>query len=517
DAKNTGATILGARQGGLGLPDRDYYLTDDVERGEVRADYVLHVSKMFQLLGDPPDLADARARRVLATETKFAQASMDNVTRREPNAVYHKMTLADFEAMTPHFDWTQYFTIQRAPRIADVNVAQPVFFKAVDEYLATVSLEDWKDFLRWRLVNAHASLLSSRFAIEDFQFSRFRTGAKAPPPRWLTCVQSTDRSLGDALGEAYVARAFSPAAKARAKAIVDNLVSVLHDQIEQLAWMGPTTKREAIDKLEAVTRKIGYPDHWRDYSALAVAPDQAIENDRRVRAFNAAGDWAKVGKPVDRTGWGMTTPTVNAYYSPSVNEIVFPAGILQPPIFDAGADDAVNYGAMGAIIGHELTHGFDNTGRQYDATGNLRDWWTPADADRFNVEAQRIIQQFSAYTVVDSLTHVNGKLTEGENIADLGGLKIAYLAMERSFKKKGHPAPIDGFTAEQRFFLAWAQVWRSLQRDEAARLMIATNVHAPAIWRVNGPLSNMPEFEAAWGCKDGDRMVRPDSLRVVIW
>jgi putative endopeptidase len=517
DAKNSNETILGARQGGLVLPDRDYYLKDDADKARIRADYVTHVSKMLQLLGDSPTVADARARRVLATETKLAQASMDNITRREPNATYHKMTLADFEAMTPNLRWADYLATQHAPRITEVNVAQPVFFKTLDEYVVAITLDDWKTLLRWHLLNAHASQLPRRFALEDFQFNTFRTGATMQQPRWQDCVQATDRALGEALGQEYVQRTFSPAAKARATTIVDNVVSVLRDQIGQLDWMGPDTKRQAVMKLDAVTRMIGYPDHWRDYSALVVKPGEAIGNDRRVRAFNAARDWSKIGKPADKADWGMTPPTVNAYYSPTVNEIVFPAGILQSPIFDPSADDAVNYGAMGAIIGHEMTHGFDNTGRQYDAQGNLRDWWTKDDADKFNVEAQKIIDQFSAYTIVDSLTHVNGKLTEGENIADLGGVKIAYLAMERSFKAKGHPAPIDGFSAEQRFFLGWAQVWRSLQRTEAARLQVATNEHAPSIWRVNGPLSNMPEFKAAWGCKDGDPMVRPDALRVRIW
>jgi putative endopeptidase len=335
-------------------------------------------------------------------------------------------------------------------------------------------------------------------------------------PRWKRCINSTDGRLGELLGQEYVKQAFPPEAKTRAVKIVNTLVSALHDRIEQLGWMSDSTKVQAVAKLDAYTKKIGYPDKWRDYTRLTVHPGEYLANVRAAHEFNAAYDWAKIGKQVDRSEWGMTPPTVNAYYNPLMNEIVFPAGILQPPFFNPDADDAVNYGAMGAVIGHEMTHGFDDEGRQYDKDGNLHDWWTAGDAKRFTAEAAKIVNQFNAYTVIDSTTHVNGQLTLGENIADFGGLTVAYAAMEKALGN-GPRRKIDGFTPEQRFFLAWAQVWRELDRPAYARMLASVDPHAPAKWRVNGPLSNMPEFKAAWGCKDTDAMVRPDSLRPKIW
>ena len=355
-----------------------------------------------------------------------------------------------------------------------INVSQPDFFKAMDGFLTSIPVDDWKTLLRWRLLNTSASRLPKRFADEDFAFRKIFTGQKERLPRWQTCERNTDGALGEAIGQEYVARTFTPAAKARAKAIVDNMVSVLHDQIGQLDWMSDSTKQQALVKLDAFTRKIGYPDKWRDYSKLEVRVGEYYGNFRRFSEWSAARNWAKVGKPVDRTEWGMTPPTVNAYYNPTWNEIVFPAGILQPPFYDPNADDGVNYGAMGAVIGHEMSHGFDDQGRRFDAKGNLRDWWTKSDADKYNAQAQRVVDQFNAYTIVDSTTHVNGKLTLGENIGDLGGLKIAYLALEKSLKEHGRPANIDGFTPEQRFFLGWAQVWRTLQSDAGAKAQVNT-------------------------------------------
>jgi putative endopeptidase len=401
--------------------------------------------------------------------------------------------------------------------VNEVNVAQPDFYKAMNGFVGDLPVDDWKTLLRWRLIHARAPLLSKRFVNENFSFAKQLTGQQELLPRWKKCTSNTDQALGEALGQEYVARVFTPAAKARAKAIVDNMVTVLGEQIGQLEWMAPATKKEALGKLQILRRKIGYPDKWIDYGALNVVPGQYVENQRRVEQFNNARDWKKVGKPVDKSEWGMSPPTVNAYYNPTWNEIVFPAGILLPPFFDANADDAVNYGAMGAVIGHEMTHGFDDSGRRFDAKGNLRDWWTPEDASKFNAEAQKVVDQFNSYTVVDTATHVNGKLTLGENIADLGGLKVAYIAMERAMAKNGRPKPIDGFTPEQRFFLGWAQVWRSLDRPEYIKMIVASNPHSPAKWRVNGPLSNMDEFKAAWGCKDSDPMVRPAALRAHIW
>ncbi len=515
DAKNSDRIIANAGQGGLNLPDRDYYLKP--EHQKIRDGYVVHVARMFELLGDAPADAAAHSRTVLAMETKFAEASMDRVTLRDPSAVYHVMTLAAFDSMTPNLNWRGFLTTLKAPPVASLNVAQPQFFKAMNGFVGDLPVEDWKTLLRWRLVHARARFLPKRFVTENFNFNRMLTGQEEQLPRWKKCTGNTDGALGEALGQEYVERTFTPAAKARARAIVDNMVSVLGDQITQLEWMGPDTKKEALAKLQSFKRKIGYPDKWIDYSALTIATGRYLEDQRRVEQFGNAREWKKVGKPVDKSEWGVSPPTVNAYYNPSWNEIVFPAGILLPPFFDPKADDAVNYGAMGAVIGHEMTHGFDDQGRQFDSKGNLRDWWTADDATRFKAQAQKVVDQFDAYTIVDTATHVNGKLTLGENIADLGGLKIAYIALQRALAKNGRPGAIDEFSPEQRFFLGWAQVWRTLQRDESAKVQVASDEHSPAIWRVNGPLSNMAEFKSAWGCKAGDRMVRPDSLKARIW
>ena len=517
DLKNSNHIIANAGQGGLTLPDRDYYLKSDSSMAKFRAEYLTHVANMFKLLGDTPADAQAHAKTVLDIETKFAQASMDRVTMRNPNAIYHLMTVAQFDSLTPHMNWQAFMAAQGAPKVGEINVAQPDFFKAMDGFVTTIPVADWKTLLRWRLVHEKAAALPKRFADENFAFNKLFSGQKEQLPRWKRCTSATTGVLGEAVGQEYVKRTFTPEAKARAKAIVDNMVSVLHDQIAQLPWMGDSTKAQALVKLDAFTRKIGYPDKWRDYSALQVKPGEYADNQRRASAWSIARNWAKVGKPVDRSEWGMTPDMVNAYYNPIWNEIVFPAGILQPPFYDPKADDAVNYGAMGAVIGHEMTHGFDDQGRRFDAHGNLRDWWTPADAEKYTAQAQLVVNQFDGYTVVDSSTHVNGKLTLGENIGDLGGLKIAYTAMEKALAKDGRPGLIDGFTPEQRFFLGWAQVWRTLQRPEAAKAQVHTDPHSPAQWRVNGPLSNMPEFKAAWGCKDGDAMVRAENLRAHIW
>ena len=518
DLKDANRIIVRAGQGGLSLPERNYYLSRDTSMQRIRDAFATHVANIFRLAGESNAAADADARTILAIETKFARASMDVVTMRNPDSVYHVMTIAQFDSLTPHIRWESFLAEQGAPRgVTQINVAQPAFFAAMDGFIASIPLDDWKTLLRWRLLNTAAPRLSRVFVEENFAFGKLFTGQKERLPRWQSCERLTDGALGEAIGQEYVARTFSPQAKARARAIVDNMVSVLRDRIGQLEWMSDTTKRQALVKLDAFTRKIGYPDKWRDYTALEVRPGEYYADYRRFVAWSIARNWAKLGKPIDKTEWSMTPSTVNAYYNPLWNEIVFPAGILQPPFYDPNADDAVNYGAMGAVIGHEMTHGFDDQGRRFDAKGNLRDWWTKEDAAKYSAQAQRVVDQFNAYTVVDSTTHVNGRLTLGENIGDLGGLKIAYLALEKSMAEHGRQPNVDGFTPEQRFFLGWAQVWRTLQSDAAAKSLVKTNPHAPAKWRVNGPLSNMPEFKAAWGCKDGDAMVRPDSLRAVIW
>jgi putative endopeptidase len=515
DAKNSNRFIANAGQGGLSLPDRDIYLKPQYK--PLVDAYTQHVEAMFQLLGDSPEAAKANAATVLRMETKFAEASMDNVTQRDPNKVYNIMTYDEFKAMTPNLDWDAYLAAQGAPPIKSLNVAHVDFFKAMNGFFDDMPVDDWKTLLRWRLVHARARFMPKRFVDENFKFNAMLYGQQAQVERWKKCTGNTDQALGEALGTEYVKRAFSPAAKTRAQNIVNSMLVVLGEQIQQLEWMEPATRTEAMAKLKSFQKKIGYPDRWIDYSNLNVLQGQYLEDQRRSEQFGAARNWKKVGKPVDKSEWGMSPPTVNAYYNPSWNEIVFPAGILLPPFFDPTADDAVNYGAMGAIIGHEITHGFDDQGRQFDSKGNLRDWWTAADAAKYKAEAEKVVAQYDAYTVVDTATHVNGKLTLGENIADLGGLKIAYLAMQERFAKSGRPANIDGFTPEQRFFLSYAQAWRTLQRDEGAKTQVASDPHSPAKWRVNGPLSNMPEFHAAFGCKAGDKMVRPVALRARIW
>jgi len=516
DAKNSAEVIAGIRQGGLSLPDRDYYLNQDKRYADIRTNYTDHVARMFQLVGESQQQATSDAQRVLAIETALARPAKTRVELRDPNANYHKMTAAELAQLAPGFNWTRFFTGEGRADISTINVQNPVFLKAADSLLASVPLTDWKAYLRWKIIDAAAPSLSSAFVNEDFRFGSTLTGAKEQLPRDKRCARATDAGLRDALGQAYVAEYFPPAAKQRALEMVRNLEAVFHDRLQTLGWMSDTTKVQATGKLAAFTNKIGYPDKWRDYSTLDIKPGPFLNNQMAVREYERRRDLAKIGRPVDRTEWGMTPPTVNAYYNPSMNEIVFPAGIMQPPFFDPNADDAVNYGGMGAVIGHEMTHGFDDQGSQFDAQGNLRNWWGASDLDKFKRGTGLVASQFDAYTVLDSV-HVNGKLTLGENLADLGGLSISYAAMEKALAEKGRPPLIDGFTPEQRFFLAWAQIWRQNITPEAARVRINTDPHSPGRWRTNGPLSNLPQFAAAFGCKSGDPMVRPDSVRPVIW
>jgi putative endopeptidase len=435
---------------------------------------------------------------------------------RDPVATYHKMTLAEFGQMTPHVNWSRYLKQEGAKTTADVNVRAPSYFKALDSLIVATPVDSWKAYLRWHVTNGASGSLSSPFRKEAFRWQQITSGVRQQQARVKQCAAATNAALGEAVGQDWIKRNFSPEAKARAATMVDNLVSALRDRINGLDWMSQPTKVQAVAKLNAFLRKVAYPDKWRDYSTLAIKPGSYYDNQRVVAEWNSERSWARVGKAPDRTEWSMTPPTVNASYSSSLNQIQFPAGILQPPFFDPNADDAVNYGALGAVIGHEMTHGFDDSGRQFDAQGNLRDWWTPQDAAKYKAAAQLVVDQFNGYTVVDTMSHVNGRQTLGENIADLGGLTVAYYAMEKAIANKPH-TKIDGFTPEQRFFLGWAQVWRGLSRPEAELQSLKTNAHSPGKWRVDGPLSNMPEFRKAWGCKEGDRMVRPENLRARIW
>jgi putative endopeptidase len=515
DPKNSKMVILSANQGGLGL-NREDYLGTGARAEKRRADYVDHITRSFVLIGEPESQAAADAKTVMDLETAIAKITIPQADMRDPVATYHKMPLAEFGKSTPHIDWTRYLQQQGAKATSDVNVRAPSYFAALDTLVTATPVDAWKTYLRWHVVNGAMNSLSAPFRKEAFRWQQVTTGVKEQQSRVKQCAASTNAALGEAVGETWIKRNFSPEAKARAAKMVDNLVSALRDRINGLDWMSQPTKVQAVAKLNAFLRKVAYPDKWRDYSTLAIKPGSYYENQRAVAEWNAARTWARVGKAPARDEWSMTPPTVNASYSSSLNQIQFPAGILQPPFFDHTADDAVNYGALGAVIGHEMTHGFDDSGRQFDAQGNLRDWWTADDATKYKTAAQRVVDQFNGYTVVDSVSHVNGRLTLGENIADLGGLTVAYYAMEKAIAGKPRPK-IDGFTPEQRFFLGWAQVWRGLSRPEAELENLKTNPHSPGKWRTNGPVSNMPEFKRAWGCKDGDPMVRPDSLRARIW
>ena len=502
-----------ASQGGLGLPDRDYYLREDAKSKQLRTDYIQHVAKMFQLAGDAPEQSATEAQTVMNIESSLAKVSMTRVQLRDPHARWHKMAVAKLRDLTPDWSWEAYFREIAAPAMAEINVSQPDFFKDVNRQLTATPLPDWKVYLRWHVLHAYAPELSEPFVGENFAFyGQKLSGAKEIQPRWKRCVQTVNRNLGEALGQLYVEKYFPPEAKARAKEMVHNLTTALHEDIPTLSWMGPETKKAAIEKLEAFGVKIGYPDKWRDYSKLNIERSGYLANVRRSGEFDQAFELSKIGKPVDRTEWGMTPPTVNAYYRSTMNEIVFPAGILQPPFYDPKADDAVNYGGMGAVIGHEITHGFDDAGSQFDGQGNLRNWWTPEDRKNFDERATCVQQQFDGYEVEPGL-HENGKLVLGESIADLGGLAISYAAYEKSLEGKARQN-IDGFTPEQRFFLGWAQVWGANVRPEYARLQANTNPHPLPRFRANGPLSNMEAFAKAFGCKKGDAMIREKACKI---
>jgi len=517
DYKNSNQMIAGVGQGGLGLPDRDYYTRTDEKSTKLRSDYIQHLTNMFKLLGDSDERAAADAKTVMEIETRLAKASMPRADLRDPDKTYHKMTVSQFQELAPNVNWEGYFKDLGTPAVAEINVNQPEFMKEVSAAWVSVPLADWKVYLRWHLVHGVAASLPKKFVDENFDFySKTLTGTTEILPRWRRCVQATDRQLGEDLGQFYVERAFPPEAKAKALAMVHNLVDALRLDISTLDWMSPATREQAATKLNAIKLKIGYPDKWRDYSAFTVDRGPYVQNVIRGNDFESAYDLGKIGKPVDRSVWGMTPPTVNAYYNSTRNEIVFPAGILQPPFYDPNRDDAMNYGGMGSVIGHELTHGFDDQGSKFDAQGNLKNWWTPEDLKNFQARGECIVKQFDSFEVEPGL-HENGKLVEGESIADLGGLTIAYAAFQRTLEGKPAPAPIDGFTADQRFFLAWAQVWASNMRPEYARMIVNTNPHPLDSYRVNAPLSNSPAFAKAFNCAADSKMVRPEAARCRIW
>jgi putative endopeptidase len=513
DTKDSSKQIAALGLGGTGLPDRDYYLKDTERFVAIRKAYHAYVATQLVNLGEAQAAADTDADGIIAIETAIAKATPPREELRDPLATYHPVPVAQLATMAPHVPWPAYFATFNPPTFTTIDVALPVYVTAYDGLLASTPLPTWKAFLRYKVADAYATALPKRFADANFAFrSTTLSGVKEQLPRSQRCTAAADASLRDVLGKAYVEKAFPPAAKARALALVDNLQGVLHDDIQTLDWMSAPTKAKAIEKLSAFTKKIGYPDKWVDFSALTVTDGPYANDVAAVRRFQLARSIARIGKPTDRTLFGMTPATVNAYYSPSDNEIVFPAGILQPPFFNATADDAVNYGAIGAVIGHEMTHGFDDQGKQFDARGNLSDWWTAADSAAFKKRAQCIVDEYTALEPLPGV-HANGVNLQGEAIADLGGLTIAYKAFERTAQAKEHKM-IDGYTPEQRFFLSYAQVWRGSQTEASIRQQALTDPHPNARLRVIGTLSNMPEFRAAFKCAAGTAMVRNESCQI---
>ncbi len=515
DRKDSSRVVAAAVQAGLGLPDRDYYMKTDAKSVELRKKYLAHVAKTLELAGSPPKKASADAKTILAFETRLAKASQNNVDLRDPDKTHHPMTLDALTKQNPDLDWVSYFRTQEVPATVSLNVWQPAFFSEADAMVKSVPLVTWRTYLRWQLLAAAAPTLTRKFVDEDFQFNR-KTLAGVPDmqPRWKRCVNATDGAMGMALGRIYVRDHFPPEAKKRVDELVRNLLAALDDDIQTLSWMSPETKKAASAKVATFSTKIGYPDRWRDYSTLEMARDSYAGDVLAANRFEFRRDVSKIGKPVDRADWAMNPPEVNDQHYSARNEILFPAGILQPPFFYPDGDDAINYGAIGGVIGHEIIHSFDNSGRKFDAKGNQVDWWTEEDAKRFEEGASCIIRQFDGY-FVDRDVHENGALVQGEAIADLGGLTIAYRALRKSLEGKGEPAQIDGLTADQRFFIANARLWASNHRPEFARLMAQTNEHPIGQFRAVGTVSNMPEFVRAFGCTPGSAMVR--TLRCQIW
>jgi putative endopeptidase len=517
DPHNPQSVIADAGAAGIGLPERDYYFKDDAKSKETREKYLQHIEAMFVLAGTDKPTAAANAKIVMRMETAFAGASLNNVELRDPHATDHKMTLDEVQKLTPGFNWGTYFeTLSLDPKIP-INVDQPKFLEEFQKQLKETSADDWKVYLTWHVLLSAAPSLSTPFVQENFAFyQKYLQGAAELKPHWKRCVEATDNDLGEALGKKYVEKTFSPEAKARMQEMVHNILLALHDDIQTLTWMSDDTKKKALEKLATFNPKVGYPDKWKDYSTVEVTRDAYWADVVSARRFAVKDDAQLIGNPVDRGRWGMTTPTSNAYYNPLLNEIVFPAGILLPPMFDVNASDAVNYGGIGPVIGHEISHGFDDQGAQYDATGELKNWWTPADYKDFQSRGKCVVDQFDSYTV-DGGLHENGKLVLGESIGDLGGVKLAYLAFEKSMQGKPRPADQNGFTPEQQFFISWGQSRGDEIRPDAQRQFVLTNPHPVSKYRVLGPLSNLPEFQKAFSCKAGDTMVRATENRCTIW
>ncbi|MEP7214082.1 MAG: M13 family metallopeptidase [Acidobacteriota bacterium] len=514
DQKDSSMTIANAFQGGLSLPNRDYYTNTDEKSKEVREKFVAYAAQMFELLGDTPEQAKAHADTIMKMETRLALASKTPVEMRDPANYYTMLPVADADKSTPNFSWTNYSAKLGTPKFTKMNLAEPDFFKVAGKMIADVPINDWKTYLKWTVINSFAPRLSSKFDDANFNFyGKTLSGTPEQQPRWRRCTRAADGAVGEALGQEFVKRSFTPEAKARMDTLITNLFASYREHISKLDWMSDATREQAYAKLAAISRKIGYPEKLRGYKGLKIDRSSYLANTISADEFSTVRDLRDIGNPPDRTRWGMTTPTVNAYYNPSYNEIVFPAGILQPPFFDGKADDALNYGGIGMVIGHELTHGFDDQGSKYDAAGNLKMWWTDDDRKKFDEKANCVSTQFSGYEV-DKDLFLNGKLTLGENLADLGGLAIAYDAFKKSMEGKPRPANIDGFTPEQRFFLGFAQAWSEKARPEYERLNVQSDSHSMPRFRVNGPLSMMPQFAEAFACEVDSKMVDKRQCRV---
>jgi putative endopeptidase len=512
DASNVVAVL---DQGGLGLPDRDYYLKTDEKSADLRQRYVEHLQRTFQLLGEAPPQAIEHAQTVMDLETSLAKVSLDIVKRRDPANLNHKLSLQEVRALSPAFSWDQYFQSVNAPQTAHYLVMTPEFFKGVDQLIATIPLESWKTYFRWQLVNSSSSLLSEPFVDEKFDFyGRTLTGQKAQRARWRRCVQSVNRDLDEALGQEYVARAFTGDSKQRMLTLVHALEAALNADIQQVDWMSPTTRKAAIAKLEKIEDKIGYPDHWRDYSSLKIVRGDALGNAYRSGEFELHRRLSRIGRPVDRAEWSVSPSVPNAYYDSQLNAITFPAAILQPPLFDQQSDDAANFGSIGAIIGHELTHGFDDQGRKFDGAGNLSDWWTAEDGKEFDKKEQCIADEYSGFEATEGVK-LNGHLTLGENTADNGGLRLAFMALESTLSGENHArTDRDGYTPEQRFFIAYGESWCSNATPQYLRMQAQSDPHSTPRARANGVVSNLPEFQKAFGCKKGQPMVRENACHV---
>ena len=515
DPKHVTKYIVKISQGGTSLPDRDYYIKTDARTKKIQDAYKQYIIALFTLTGTSVDVAEKNAVTIFNIEAALAKAQLSRVALRDPNITYNKFAVADFSKTTPHLNWVSLLPALQVAGQDTLIVGEPAFFKTEDDLLAATPVDDWKVYLKWNILKGSAGALSSPFVKASFIFNSALSGQKVQTPRNERISGLVDGSLGELLGQLYVAKYFTPAAKAYMVDLVNNLKVTLGERIQNLAWTSDETKAKALKKLNAFTVKIGYPDKWLAYEGLTIDRNDYMGNLQRLGMWRYNYMVSQINKPVDKTRWGMSPPTVNAYYSPVNNEIVFPAGILQFPFFDFGADDAVNYGGIGAVIGHEMTHGFDDQGRQYDADGTLRDWWTKDDADKFRSRADQVVAQYNGFTVLDTL-HVNGKLTLGENLADLGGLNVAYAAFKKT-KQGQSTKKIDGFTADQRFFLSWAQVWRGSQRPEAAAQRILTDPHSPEQYRTNAPITNIDAWYAAFNIQPGDKMYKKPEDRTKVW